>query len=71
MPTSSLPNSKSQVIILALLFEHLTPTQAAARFGVSRQWIYQLFTRYKADGYQALEQELTSESMILPHSLNS
>jgi transposase InsO family protein len=55
MPTSSLPNSKSQVIILTLLFEHLTPTQAAHRFGVSRQWIYQLLARYRAGGLQALE----------------
>lgn len=55
MPTSSLPNSKSQVIILTLLHEHLTPTQAAAVFEVSRQWIYQLLARYKAGGLQALE----------------
>ena len=55
MPTSSLPSSKSQVIILTLLFEHLTPTQAAARFGVSRQWIYDLLARFKSGGLQALE----------------
>jgi transposase InsO family protein len=55
MPTSSRPNSKSQVIILTLLYERLTPTQAAARFGVSRQWIYDLLARYKAGGLEALE----------------
>ena len=55
MPTSSLPNSKSQVIILTLLFEHLTPTEAASRFGVSRQWIYDLLARFKAGGLDALE----------------
>lgn len=55
MPTSSLPNFKSQVIILTLLFEHLTPTQAAARFGVSRQWIYDLLARYRLGGLLALE----------------
>lgn len=48
-------NSKSQVIILSLLHEGLTPTQTARRFGVSRKWIYQLLTRYKAGGLAALE----------------
>ena len=55
MLISSRPNSKSQVIILTLLHEHLTPTQAAVRFGVSRQWIYDLLVRYKAGGLDALE----------------
>ena len=55
MPISSRPHSKSQVIILTLLHEHLTPTQAAVRFGVSRTWIYDLLARYKAGGLEALE----------------
>lgn len=55
MSTSSRPNSKSQVIVLSILHEHLTPTQAARRFGVSRKWIYQLLARYKAGGLEALQ----------------
>lgn len=55
MSTSSRPNSKSQVIILSLLHEGLTPTQTAHRFGVSRKWIYQLLARYKVGGLEALE----------------
>jgi transposase InsO family protein len=55
MSPSSRPNSKSQVIILSLLHEGLTPTQTAKRFGVSRKWIYQLLARYKAGGLHALE----------------
>ena len=46
MSQSPRPNSLSQVIILSLLHDGLTPTQAALRFGVSRQWIYQLLARY-------------------------
>lgn len=38
-----------------MLHEGLTPTQAAARFGVSRQWIYDLLARYKSGGLAALE----------------
>lgn len=49
------PNSKSQVIILSLLHERLTPTQTARRFGVSRKWIYQLLARYREGGLEALE----------------
>jgi len=55
MSSSPRPNSKSQVIILSLLHEGLTPTQASHRFGVSRKWIYQLLTRYRAGGLEALE----------------
>jgi len=54
MLQSPRPNALSQVIILSLLHDGLTPTQAAARFGVSRQWIYQLLARYKAGGLEAL-----------------
>lgn len=49
-------NSQSQVIVLSILHDGLTPTQGALRFGVSRKWIYQLLTRYKeAGGLEALE----------------
>src|SRR5665213_374758 len=55
MSQSPRPNALSQVIILSLLHDGLTPTQAALRFGVSREWIYQLLRRYKAGGLDALE----------------
>lgn len=55
MSQSPRPNSQSQVIILSLLHDGLSPTQAAARFGVSRKWIYQLLARYKEGGLEALE----------------
>ena len=55
MSQSPRPNSRSQVIILSLLHEGLSPTQAAHRFGVSREWIYQLLARYKEGGLEALE----------------
>ncbi len=52
--SDSRPNSKSQVIILTLLHEGLTPSEAAKRFGVSRQWVHVLITRHKAGGIEAL-----------------
>ena len=55
MSQSPRPNSLSQVIILSVLHDDLTPTQAALRFGVSRAWIYQLLARYKTGGLEALE----------------
>ena len=48
-------NSQSQVIVLSILHDGLSPTQAAERFGVGRTWIYQLLVRYKAGGLEALE----------------
>ena len=55
MSPTARANSQSQVIVLSILHDGLTPTQAAARFGVGRTWIYQLLTRYKAGGLEALE----------------
>lgn len=55
MSQSPRPNSQSQVIILSLLHDGLSPTQASRRFGVSRKWIYQLIARYRAGGLEALE----------------
>jgi len=40
---------------LSVLHDGLSPTQAARRFGVSREWIYQLLARYKQGGLEALE----------------
>ncbi len=55
MSEKSRPNSKSQVIILSLLHDGLTPTQAAERFGLSRRYIHYLLERYKIGGLEALE----------------
>jgi transposase InsO family protein len=47
--------SKSRVIVLAVVSEQLTPSQAAARFGVSRQWVHQLLVRYHDGGLEAVD----------------
>ena len=52
---STTPNSKSQVIVLTLIHEGLTPSKAAERFGVSRQWVHRLLLRYKAGGLEGLK----------------
>ena len=52
---SSRPNSKSQVIVLTLIHEGLTPIQVATRFGVCRQSVHRLLLHYKAGGLEALE----------------
>jgi len=55
MPPTARANCQSQVIVLSILHDGLTPTQAALRFGVGRTWIYQLLARYKQGGLEALE----------------
>jgi transposase InsO family protein len=47
--------SKPRVIVLSVVQQNLSAAQAAAKFGVSRQWVYQLLARYKADGLDAVE----------------
>lgn len=41
---------KNLVIVRAVRHQGLTPAEAATRFGVSRQWIYTLLTRYDTEG---------------------
>ena len=55
MSEISRPNSKSQVIVLSLLHEDLTPTEVAARFGVSRRYVHYLLVRYRQGGLESLE----------------
>lgn len=55
MSQSPRPNSLSQVIVLSVLHDGLTPTQAALRFGVSRRHIHRLLARFKVGGLEALE----------------
>jgi transposase InsO family protein len=49
------PNSLSQVIVLSVLHDGLTPSQAAMRFGMSRRQIHRFLARYRAGGLEALE----------------
>lgn len=55
MSESARPNSKSQVIVLSVLHDGLTPTAAALRFGMSRRHVHRLLARYKTGGLDALE----------------
>ena len=55
MSEKSRPNSKSQVIVLSLLHEGLTPTEVALRFGVSRRYVHYLLVRYRQGGLESLE----------------
>jgi transposase InsO family protein len=47
--------SKPRVIVLSVVQQRLTPTEAAAQFGVSRQWVHQLLIRYCDGGLDAVE----------------
>ncbi|GGH45236.1 helix-turn-helix domain-containing protein [Microbacterium album] len=41
---------KNLVIVRVVREQGLTPAEASARFGVSRQWVHTLLTRYDTDG---------------------
>ena len=47
--------SKARLVITALLVEHQSPSEVAARYGVHRSWVYKLKARYELEGDQALE----------------
>jgi transposase InsO family protein len=47
--------SKPRVIVLSVVHQGLRPAEAAQRFGVSRQWVYQLLARYRDGGLDAVE----------------
>jgi transposase InsO family protein len=47
--------SKPRVIVLSVVQQGLTPSEVAARFGVSRQWVHVLLARYRAGGLDAVE----------------
>ena len=46
--------SKNLAIVRAVIDQHLSTAQAAARFGVSRQWVNALLRRYRESGPAAL-----------------
>ena len=45
---------KHLVIVRSVLQQGLTPAAAAARYGVSRQWVHELLNRYRAHGHDGL-----------------
>jgi transposase InsO family protein len=47
--------SKPRVIVLSVVHQGLSAAEAAARFGVSRQWVHQLLARYRTGGLDAVE----------------
>ena len=47
--------SKPRVIVLSVAQQGLSVTEAAARFGVSRQWVHVLLARYRDGGLDAVE----------------
>jgi transposase InsO family protein len=49
------PNSLPQVIVLSVLHDGLTPSQAALRFGMSRRHVHRLLLTYNSGGLEALE----------------
>ena len=47
--------SKPRVIVLSVVNGSLTPSQAAKRYGVTRQWVHMLLARYRDGGIDAVE----------------
>jgi transposase InsO family protein len=47
--------SKPRVIVLSVVQQRLSISEAAARFGVSRQWVHVLLARYRDGGLDAVE----------------
>ena len=47
--------SKARLDITALLVDHQTPAEVAARYGVHRAWVYKLKAHYEAEGEAAFE----------------
>ena len=47
--------SKQKVIVLAVTVQGLSKAEAARRYGVSRQWVHELLTRYRTGGLDAVE----------------
>jgi len=47
--------SLGRYVVDAVLVEGRSPSELARQHGISRSWIHQLVTRFKAGGYEALE----------------
>jgi transposase len=46
--------SKARLVIAALVVEHRSAAEVAARYGIHRAWVYKLRARYEAEGEAAL-----------------
>ena len=47
--------SKARVVVLEVVSGHLTVTQAARVYGLSRQHLYRLLNRYRQGGLEAVD----------------
>jgi transposase len=47
--------SKARVVVLEVVSGHLTVTQAARVYGLSRQHIYRLLSRYRQGGLESVD----------------
>ena len=47
--------SKARLVITAVVQQHRPVAEVAASYGVSRQWVYKLLTRYRTEGDAAFE----------------
>jgi transposase len=45
----------ARYVVDAVLLEGRSPREVARAHGISKTWIYELISRYRAGGYQALE----------------
>ena len=64
--------SKAKVIVLSVLEQGMSQTEAAQKFGVSRRWVHTLITRYEAGGLEALEprsRRPLSSSLATPEAI--
>ena len=66
--------SKARLVLTALFFDHQSPAQVAARYGVHRAWVYKLKARYEAEGEAAYEprsrRPTTSPPATAPQTLD-
>lgn len=61
--------SKNNAIIASIKNQGMTPTQAARKFDVSRQWVYTLLDRYEQGGKDALAPR-SRAPQTRPHATN-
>ena len=47
--------SKARLVITAVVVEGRPVAKVAAAYGVARSWIYELLTRYRAEGEAAFQ----------------
>lgn len=47
--------AKHRVVVLKIVAGELSVTEAAARYGMSRQYLHKLLSRYREEGLEGLE----------------